>query len=305
MKAAIQTKEIKLGKDVFAFEVIFHRPGVWRGIGNEIIQDSLDKAETDSSEVRLKKHILDSPEYKAILRVGEGFKDYMRRWAVPALLRESVYLVPLDSVDRVVEERDRMLEEYEEKKAKFIAVYPAQMKAAKTRLGKMYDPKNYPTVEAMAASFYVTSRFLNFGVDEGLKSVDAALYEKERKAMLEENKEMFRKATQWLAESLAELTAKIADALKPSKDGKKRGLRVETTKKLVEFLEIFDSRNFENNTQLKSEVAKARKLLSGMDLEELKYDDKLKEQMRVSFAKLGESLSGLVSDEVEVRKVLK
>jgi hypothetical protein len=214
-----------------------------------------------------------------------------------------MYLMPAptnpDSV-RLLDEVDDRLAQFDlEREAlvdKFIAVYPDKIEEAERDLGPEYfSATDYHPVSYVRASFGMFYQFLALPTTPTeLNGVPGAIYQRERiKAdmQLQEAAEEIQAA---LREAMAKLVDHLVETLSPKPDGSKRRFYDSTLLNINDFLDTFAARNLTADGNMSELVDKAKRVLAGVKVDDLRKNEATRDMVRTNFEKVQQVLSGLV-----------
>jgi hypothetical protein len=287
----VTTTAADLWKSAVALIIETRRMGVRRLVTGHV------PAGADPEMVRVSKAILDGPEYRAIARCDHRIRAQVAKFGLPiSAYFKGAAVIPVALLDEV---EDR-LESYEAARREaveaFIAAYPALVASAPARLGPLFDPADYPPVEALPGLFGVSVQYLTFDLPGVLQSCSARARARalaEGRAKLAEAIDEMRRH---LREAFAGLVAHLRDRLAPDPvTGERKVLRASSVQGLLEFLDTFGARNsVAQDADLAAVVAQARGLLAGVDLPDLRTDEALREHVQRGLAELTQQLDQLL-----------
>lgn len=252
----------------------------------------------DQAMCAVGKELLDSDE----LRTIAGHDHYTKRWikarSVPSpLIRSSAFLVKAETLPLIYDYLEGRAVERQELVKKLRGVWPKLVKAAKERLGPLWKAEEYPAASAIEDEFELVWRVVEIGTpDKKLRSISKALYEKEKKKAEETWSNAVGQITQALAQAMLEPVAHLAEKLGGG-DEKPKRLRVTALQHVTEFLDTFDGRNLTQNSDLDAIVKKAKALLQGVDVKQLKDDDKFRKQFAADFKTIKSGLDKMLEDK--------
>ena len=240
------------------------------GVRRKVRQDKVqvrDDPEADVRMLHVSKEILECPEYDAIESLDNLIRVQLSKLALPSMFRRGVYLVPVDLLQRI----DEMCEGYRAKRQElvenFLKVYDGAVKAAQEKLGTLYNPREYPRIAEVRASFNVQTRYFNFNPSDKLRDINPELYERETERFKNQLVEAAEEIKLALRESFGELVSHMVNKLTPDADGEKKIFRDSLVLNMREFLDTFKSRNIADDAELEKLVEDTKKLLSGIDAE--------------------------------------
>ena len=235
---------------------------------------------------------------------AEKFRNWMKGRALPAeILPAGTYMVPLGLVKEVVqriEAEDKLrracvevlLGKYDQLKddAKRRAEhtvkqmtdrYSLEPVQAAQLLDTLCDEGQYPTPEEIRQKFGVALRYYDCSVPQQLAKVNSALHEAAVAQFNADVASMYDEIRDALRESFAKLVAHLMERLTPVGPGEKpKVLRVGMLDNLNDFLNTFEARNLVNDAQLKELVQKARQVMKGVSVEDLKHQPSLRDRVK-------------------------
>lgn len=290
-------KTIDLMQKTVALVVTFSSVGNRRKVHSGQIEVDADKA-----WLAVSKKLIECDEYEAIGRLDSEVKSYLDARALPSLLKRGIYLLPIPMVKDVDDQLRRYVELRKECVERLIVVYRKHVDEAEGRLRELFERTDYATPEQLHAGFSLTWQFTSFNTPASLQQVSRELYEKEK----EKNEALWKDANeacqQLLRQNMGEMVDKLVDKLTPGEDGKKKIFRNTAITNIQEFLSTFDMRNVTDDSKLKAIVDKARALLSGVDPEQLRTEEGLRDAVRNGFEKIQSSMSGMI--EVKPKRAI-
>jgi hypothetical protein len=268
--------------------------------------------DADKNDLHLAKEILQSKELKRVATIETQARNIIKeRYAAGgalSMLGGGRYLIPLALVEKVEDRLAKLEVEYNARVEEFLAAYPMRREEARDRLRALFDEDDYPEVDVLRGRFAFRWRFLpaewSFTANDGSESlqvVSAAVYEKERKRAEEEWRGAVDEIKDALREAFADLIAHAVERLTPGDDGKTKVFQASLVRNITDFIETFEARNsLVNYADLKVLVDRARRVLNGIDADDLRTSDGLRESVRKSFEAIKTSI-----DEGTVTRVRK
>lgn len=273
--------------------------GNTRQVSNSLMEGSLEENNIDSKLIRVHKHLLDSPELKAIRkRNGEG-----RRWlydhSLPSLFKSGVYRLPVRSIAKAEAYFVEWENDIKALVKQFKAAYPALVATSRQRLGAAFNPADYPDVKKLAAMFSVSHKYVSFETPDSLMEVSAEFYEQERQKAAVEVQVEQEMCVRALRERTADLVNHLIERLTGDKDGKPKIFRNSMITNINEFIANFrDGLNdIGEDSQLSKEIAKMESMLKGVNADKLRESDSLREQVKAGFENIKAKLDTMLQDK--------
>ena len=257
----------RLMENSVSFLLSFKRLQTKRSVGSDAVDVDADK-----SMVHVGKDILDSDELRAIVSYDNSTAMWFRnRCTTPRMFRG--FLLPaslladaFEWMAQRTEGRDALIE-------KFKAAYPAKKVDAQKRLKDLYNPTDYPSLEAVAKAFameYVVTDLPTVSRKVGSVISEAAMA-KERAKAEAQMADVTQGYDQMLAALFQEQTAALLDALGAADtEGKPKRIHPAKLANLENLLADFPRRNVTGNEYLNELAGKMRDALKGVDTATLK-----------------------------------
>lgn len=249
-----------------------------------------EKLTADQDMFVVHKSILDCPELKAITKFDGQLRNHLRKYVLPHLFKDGVYLVPNGLLATVYEwletkqaERIKLVDE-------LVAVYKQRVEEAKARLGNEWKRTDYPHEDKLRKMFVFDFKIISFGVPEQLKEIQASIYERERaKAQVtwQETGDVVRQA---LRVAFKKLIDHAIEKLTPEEDGKRRTFRDSTIKNVEAFFEEFNSKNIADDNELAALIEKAKGVLHGVNPDALRSNDDTRETVLAAMSEIQKTL---------------
>jgi len=256
----------------------------------------LDAAEIDADkdQLHLTKQLIESPEYKEIVRYLHEIKVWALNRCMPSFVKSGVFVVRLD-----------MIREFETKLSSdleylrgvlipsFVRAYPAQVEAARGRLRGQFNMRDYPSSSFFESAFGIEWGWIAFGIPENVpKDIQEREFQKLQQRMIDAEVEI-RAA---LRASFADLIDKAVDKLKVAPGEKPKVFRDSLVGNFNEFFETFRARNLMNDAELEVVVGKARAILSKVTPDALRSRATIREKTASAFEEVKAEVEKLVAD---------
>ena len=232
------------------------------------VHSSQVEVDTDKSMIRVSKHLFDSKEYTAIGNFDGEVTRYLETTCLP--FERGIHLCPLPLLKQVDAKMREFAERRSELVEEFIAVYPDLCRSVPGRLRVLHNPLDYPPIEQVRAAFGFTWRFVSFGVPDQLREISGEIWAEEREKASRVMTEAVTEVQLVMRSAMADLVRHMHDVLQDGPNGKPTRFHQTTVSKLVAFLDSFEFRNVTDDTELKELVERAKGLLSGINVTELK-----------------------------------
>lgn len=283
----VQSVGQDLAQKTVCVKVRLGRLGNTRKVSNSQVE-----VDTDKSQIRVSKHLLDSRELRAIANFDGEVRRYLYDTCLP--FEAGIHLCPL----ALLEELEGRLRQLGARRKglieEFLAVYPLLCQEAGKRLRSLYDPTDYPPVEYVEQQFTFIWQYISFGVPDQLREISTKIWQDEREKAAQVMAEAGQEIQQVLRSAMAELVKHMRDRLKDGPDGKPLKFKESTISNLADFLGTFNFRNVTDDAELRSLVDKTRGLLLGVSADDLRTTAGVRAKVQQGMADLAAELDTLI-----------
>ncbi|MEW6545040.1 MAG: hypothetical protein AB1411_15705 [Nitrospirota bacterium] len=280
-----------LWKHAVALVIEYRRMGVTRVVAGHAPEGS------DPDLFRAYKVILDGQEYRRIAKLDRRIRARLLKLGLPITsYMKGATVIPTELIEHAEDLLDQYLAERKGAVQAFIQAYPALIQRAQARLGPLYDPTNYPSVETLPELFSVSIRYLTFDMPGVLQHCS----ERARKRALEEGQVQLTEAVEemqgYLRETMAGLIGHLREKLTPDPvTGEAKVFKAASMNNLLEFLDTFSAKNLVAQDQtLTTLVQQARQLLNGVELPILRKDEAMRNVIRAGLDDLAAQMDTLL-----------
>jgi hypothetical protein len=284
-----------------AFVLAFARPGTKRVVRKSQVSEKSEGQENavvvdaDKDMVHVGKSIIDSPQLRAIVSKDNSIRQWVRARALPSpLFKAGTMIVPTALVEDVYAFLEKAKAERDGDIAAFLEAYPGLVEEARTKLGPLFDARQYPAASAIKNAFDMRWNIIEFGTPGKLKNISKALYEKEREKAEAEWADATAQIRNALRVAMAELVEHMIDRLSADDDGKAKTFRNSMVENFAEFADLFGKRNLTGDAELAALVEKAQKVMTGVDAKALRSDADIKARVQAGFAEIKANLDTMV-----------
>lgn len=282
MNPAVEVKTPNIWEKSVAVAVTLRRFGTLRKVDGDILTTDADK-----TLLKVHKNILDCDELTEIIKLDGAIRNHLRRYTLPTIFKEGVYIVPNLLVDKVYSYLTETKLKRDELVCKLIAVLDARVASDQKRLGSQFHKSDYPAAETLKDAFKFNFNLIHFGVPDSLQSISSDVYAKERAKAVESIKEQAEQIKQITRLAFKQAIDKLAQKMAPAVEGGTRKcLKQATLVNLREFCEEFKLKDVCDDKELAALAEKAKDVLNGVDVKDIKTDDALHANIAATLAEI-------------------
>ena len=166
--------------------------------------------------------------------------------------------------------------------------------AARNRLGSLYNSGDYPA--SLRGLFGIAWEFPSVEPPEYLSQLSPRLFEQECDRVTARFDEAVQLAEEAFVTELNRLVSHLSDRLSGQEDGKPKVFRDTAVENLREFFTRFQQLNVRSNADLDTLVDQARRILRGVEPQQLRDNAARRQQVASQLAGVQASLDGLMVD---------
>lgn len=164
------------------------------------------------------------------------------------------------------------------------------LEEAPKRLGKLYNPLDYPT--SPLGLFDCALSFPNL---EPPGYLPPEVFEQQSKQVAKQFEQALKVGEAMLAEELQKLVDNLADRLKPDADGKPKAFKEASVQGVYDFFEKIKGLGMGSSQELEAAIGKVKDTLKGCSAKDLKgFSADTKNSIGAQLAKVSESLTSSV-----------
>jgi hypothetical protein len=278
----------ELEKQAVCFHLTIRQAGKWRKADiDQVVTDA------DKNSLGLRKEIIADKRYDALYKLTGEVRTWIEGKVLPSFFRRGVYLLPT----ALLVEVDTYLRQAKEKQQalldEFLLAYEEVKEDARERLKGQFKDKDYPAPNVLRSKFDITWDYEQYAqAPMSLKDLNADLFSQQQQKYSELWDEVYQNARMFLRSEMSEMVNKLVERLTPDADGKPKTFKKSTVNALNDFLDYFDARNITNDTELAEQVQKARRVLSGYGIKDLRNKEAAaREIVQKGLARVAETLN--------------
>lgn len=262
------------------------------------------EVDADKTMLRMAKQLLDSKELKAIGHHKSELVAEIKAIALPSFFRDGIYLVPHPAMEMI----EGILENARPKRTElveaFLKVYKDRKADAQVRLKSLYNPADYPPIGQVRAAFTCEWHWLNFSTPETLKEISVDFFKQEQEKQAVKWQQATDEITLLLRAQMKGLVDHLLVRLEPDEAGnKKKRFHGTNLTHIKTFLDSFSIRNVTDDAQLAMIVKSAQQILSGVNVEDIRENEAVRDNTAKGFKLVKDCLDTLVV-EAGSRKII-
>ncbi len=275
----------RLRRTADAVRVHFTWWGVHRTLTSQQKEEAGDTYGADARFLTAGKKIIDvrHQAFRRLTSIRSRAVNYWRGLTLP-FVESGVRLIRQTDIESFVQAMEGFRDELVQGEADLDAVY-GQIKAdARRRLGRLYNPADYPP--EVRGLFAVAWDFPSVEPPSYLMRLSPDIYQQEQERVARRFEEAVHLAEQAFIAEFARLVAHLTERLADTTDGERRIFRDSVVTNLTEFFDRFRHLNVRSSKELDDLVEDAQRLVQGVTPQELRDNDGLRQQIAGALEKV-------------------
>ena len=285
----------RLRSTMAAARLSFNWLGVRKSLSSSQKDQAADSFGAEGKYLSAGKKLLDTahPAFKAVTSIRGRTIAYWKGISLP-FPEPGIRLIRQSSIDEFNERMSSFRDDLDEAVLELNEHYDELRQAARERLGDLFDSSDYPTT--LVGLFAIEHDFPSVEPPPYLRQLSPELYQQECQRVQSRFDEAVQLAEQAFIEELARLVDHFSERLSGSADGKPKVFRDSAVTNMTEFFERFRSLNIRSNEQLDELVGNAQRVVRGVEPQQLRDSQALRQTISTQMAAVQAGLDQLLVD---------
>lgn len=241
------------------------------------------------------KKLIDTshPAFKSVTAVRGRIVALWKTMSLP-YPESGIRLIRQDRIDDFNAKMQELREDLDEAVWRLDEHFAELKSAARNRLGRLFNAADYP--DTLRGLFGMEWDFPSVEPPSYLQSLNPELYEQECQRVQARFNEAVSMAEQAFTSELARLVSHLTERLSGSEDGRAKVFRDSVIENMTEFFQRFRQLNVRSNEQLERLVADAQQVIRGVDPQDLRDNQGLRQHVATEMSRVESVLDGLLID---------
>lgn len=289
------TPSERLRTTMAAARVSFNWLGVRKTLTSAQKNQAADSFGAEGKFLSAGKKLLDTshPAYKEVTAIRGRAVAYWKGISLP-YPEPGIRLIRQESIRDFDDQMAVFRDELADAVAELDRHYDELRSAARERLGDLFDVSDYPA--SLVGMFSIERDYPSVEPPNYLRQLSPELYEQECRRVQSRFDEAVQLAEAAFIEELAKLVDHLTERLHGDLDGKPKVFRDTAITNLTDFFERFRALNVRSNEQLDELVANAQQVVRGVQPQQLRDSQTLRQQVSTQMAAVQSGLDQLLVD---------
>lgn len=278
-----------------AIKVVFTWLGTTKTLSTDQKTLAADAFGAEGTAISASKRLLD-PKHPALAAVTKIKGRVTKFWKDNSLPfpEGGIRLIRHDQISEFDDTLNSFRSELDEAVIELEQHYDDMRSAARDRLGSLFNPSDYPTT--LIGTFGIEHSFPAVEAPEYLRQLNPEVYRQECDRVQARFTEAVEQAEQMFFEQLAGLVDHLVERMSGTEDGKQKTFRDSTISNLTDFFSRFRDLNIGGNAELEELVQRAESIVNGVQPQQLRDNDMLRQHIATRMSTVQASLDGLLVD---------
>ena len=277
--------------------------GTRKSLSPQQKEEAADSFGAEGTFLSAAKKLFDTrhPAFKAVTAVRGRAVSLWKGLSLP-YPEPGIRLIRQDDVPVFDVQLTSLRAELEEAVAALDDHYGELRAAARERLGRLYNPADYP--DSLVGLFKVEHDFASVEAPEYLRELSPELFRQEQARVTARFEEAVRLAEEAFLGEFAKLVGHLTERLSGGEDGKPKVFRDSAVENMSEFFSRFRSLNVRSSAELDELVEQAQRVVRGVEPQQLRDNATLRQQVAAQLSGVQATLDGLLVDRPR-RRILR
>lgn len=301
--AAAPAPAQRLRSEFAAVRVSFTWLGVRKSLTSDQRAQAAESFGAEGQYLTAAKKLLDTRHeaFQQVTAVRSRITGFWRGLSLP-YPEPGVRLVRRDEVPRFDHGMSVYRDELRDAVANLDGYFAAMKAAAQERLGRLYDPGDYPA--SLRGLFAVEWDFPSVEPPEYLLRLNPHLYQQERQRIAARFDEAVKLAEEAFTAEFARLVSHLTERLGDGAGGERKVFRDSAVTNLAAFFERFRHLNVRSSADLDRLVETAQRTVRGVEPGAIRSSDQLRQHVAAQLSSVQSVLDGMLVDQPR-RRILR
>ncbi|MDB5335203.1 MAG: hypothetical protein JWN70_822 [Planctomycetaceae bacterium] len=285
----------RLRTTMAAMRLSFTWFGIRKALSSEQKASAADAFGAEADCLSAGKKLIDTrdPTFRAVTSIRSQAVNYFKGLSLP-FPEPGLRLIRQADLDAINDKMGQFKGELRDAVATLDAHFGDLKAAARQRLGRLYNSADYP--DSLTGLFELAWDFPSVEPPEYLRRLSPELYRQEAERVTARFDEAVQLAEQAFVEELSRLVSHLSERLSGAEDGKPKVFRDSVVENLTEFFQRFRMLNVRSNEQLDELVSNAQQIVRGVNPQQLRDSQPLRQQVVSQLSGVEAVLDGLLVD---------
>lgn len=236
--------------------------GITKKVGGDVLKPGIDPEYIDNSKKKINRTYLEP-----ISKVRNMARTFIYKKSLPFKI-PGIIFIPRDMINTVDQQMQAFQREFEAEVANFGDNYHRYVEEAREKLGKLFNPLDYP--RDIRNYFLFRWDFINFSAPDHTQIISSEILQREQEKYQQTIEEFRETAITTLRTTFVEMVNHIVERL----SGERKIFKDSLIGNIREFINDFSALNITDDRELTSAVEKCNLILDGVNVDVIRNNDR-------------------------------
>lgn len=256
--------------------------GITKKVGGDILKPDIDPEYMNNTKTKINRKHLES-----INKVRNMAKTFIYKRSLPFKI-PGIIFIPRDMIDTVDQQMQRYEREFQAEVTAFEHNYRQYIDEAQAKLGKLFNPLDYP--RDIRNYFSFRWDFIHFSAPDQTQIISNEILQREQQKYQQTIEEFRETAITTLRTTFVEMVNHIVERL----SGERKIFKDSLIGNIREFINDFSALNITDDGELASAVEKCHRLLDGVSVDVIRNNDRFRLDIANKMSEVKSQLSAMM-----------
>jgi len=256
--------------------------GITKKVGGDILKPEVDPEYMDSNKKKINRKYLEP-----ISKVRNMARTFIYKKSLPFKI-PGIIFIPRDMINTVDEQMQSYQREFDAGVATFENNYHRYVEEAREKLGKLFNPLDYPTNIVKYFSF--RWEFIHFSAPDETQIISNEILQREQQKYQQTIEEFRETAITTLRTTFVEMVNHVVERL----SGERKIFKDSLIGNIREFINDFNALNITDDDALAAAVEKCHRILDGASVDVMRNNDMFRHEIANKMSEVRSQLGAMM-----------
>lgn len=256
--------------------------GITKKVGGDVLKPGIDPEYIVNNKKKINRTYLEP-----ISKVRNMARTFIYKKSLPFKI-PGIIFIPRDMINAVDQQMQRYEREFDAEVTTFENNYQQYVEEAREKLGKLFNPLDYP--HDIRRYFSFRWDFINFSAPDQTQIISNEILQREQEKYQQTIAEFMETAITTLRTTFVEMVNHIVERL----SGERKIFKDSLIGNIREFINDFSALNITDDGELASAVEKCHRILDGVNVDVIRNNDRFRHDIANKMSEVKSQLSTMM-----------
>lgn len=256
--------------------------GITKKVGGDVLKPGIDPEYVVNNKKKINRTYLEP-----ISKVRNMARTFIYKKSLPFKI-PGIIFIPRDMITTVDHQMQAFQREFDAEVANFGDNYHRYVEEAREKLGKLFNPLDYP--RDIRNYFSFRWDFINFAAPDNTQIISSEILQREQQKYQQTIEEFRETAITTLRTIFVEMINHIVERL----SGERKIFKDSLVGNIREFINDFSALNITDDVELASSVEKCHRILDGVNIDVIRNNDRFRHDIANKMSEVKSQLNTMM-----------